>query len=220
MALQTIINKAESIEFDRRRVIGIQTSRNEITYRNETVTKNPWRLKVKFPAYLPYATNRDLIEAIDYLDRRNSETVTFSANAGLSWLCAYQGSMSSTQLSSLVVSNFVNDQLTIGGLPTVDNNFLANRVMFKAGDFISVNGFPFPFTVVETVLRGSGSTITVKTHRPKILTSEFVNGNAIKVGNAVEFKVVCTNTPTYTIVAGRYIQFNGDFQLIEDVGAA
>jgi hypothetical protein len=220
MALQTIINKAESIEFDRRRVIGIQTSRNEITYRNETVTKNPWRMNVNFSALLPYAENRDLIEAIDYLDRRSSEVITFSSNAGLSWLCAYQGSMSAGQLSSLVVSNFVNDQLTIGGLPTVDNNFTSNRVMFKAGDFISVNGFPFPFTVVETVLRGTGSTITVKTHRPNILTSEFVNGNAIKVGNSVEFKMICVNLPTYTIVAGRHIQFNSNFQLIEDVGAA
>jgi translation elongation factor P/translation initiation factor 5A len=214
--LQTIIDNAETIEFNRRKVVGIQYTRSEVILRNETVTKNPWRLTVTFPAYLPYATNRDLIEALDTLDRKSSETITMS---NMTWLLAYQGDMSSTQRNNLTVSDFTGNQLRIGNLPVVDNNFTANKVMFKAGDYIQIAGKPYPFTVTSTVLRGTDSTITVTTHRPNLITGS-VTGLGFNVGNAVQFKMLCPNMPTYTVIPGRYIVFNDAFQLYEDVGAA
>jgi hypothetical protein len=183
------------------------------------VTKNPWKLTITFPAYLPYATNRDLIEALDTLDRRSSETVSFSGNTGLSWLCAYQGDMSLAQRNALTVSSFSGNQLVLGNLPAVDNNFVSSKVMFKAGDFLQITGQPYPFTVVNTVTRGTDSTITLTTHRPNMITTSVV-GSTLKTGNDVQFKVFCPNMPVYTIIPGRYIQFNENFQLIEDVGAA
>lgn len=214
--LQTIINSAETIEFNRRKVVGIQYSRSEVALRNETVTKNPWRLNVTFPAYLPYATNRSLIEALDTLDRRSSETITMS---NMSWMLAYQGAMSSVQRSSLTVSSFVGNQLILGGLPEVNNNFPSSSVLFKAGDFIQIAGKPHPFTVVSDVTRGTNATVTITTHRPNIISTS-VSGLSINVGNDVQFKVLCPNMPTYTVIPGRYIVFTDAFQLYEDVGAA
>jgi hypothetical protein len=217
--LQTILNAAETIEFNRRKVVGIQTSRNEISFRNETVTKNPWKLTVQFPAYLPYATNRDLIESLDTLDRISSQTVSFSGNSGLSWICAYQGTMSQAQLDTLTVKTFSGNQLVLENIPALDNNFPSDRIVFKAGDFIQISGFPYPFTIVNNVQRGSGSDITLTTHRPNFISGSVV-GHNIFAGNAVSFKVFCPNMPTYTIIPGRYIVFNDAFQLFEDVGAA
>jgi hypothetical protein len=219
MSLQKIVNKAQSIQFNRRKVVGIQYTRSEVALRNETVTKNPWKLTVTFPAYLPYATNRDLIEALDTLDRRSNETVSFSGSTGLSWLCAYQGDMTLAQRNALTVNSFSGNQLVLSTLPDVDNNFVSSKVMFKAGDFLQITGQPYPFTVVNTVSRGTGGTITLTTHRPNMITSS-VTGLTLKTGNDVQFKVFCPNMPTYTVIPGRYIQFSDSFQLIEDVGAA
>jgi hypothetical protein len=217
--LQSIINGAETIQFNRRKTIGIQYTRSEVALRNETVTKNPWRLSVTFPAYLPYATNRDLIESIDTLDRKTSETITFSDSTALSWLLAYQGDMNATHRNALTVTSFVGNQLVLGNLPAVDNSFVSSKVMFKAGDIIQITGKPHPFTVVNTVTRGTSNTITLITHRPNMITISVV-GSTIKIGNDVQFKVFCPNMPTYTVIPGRYIKFDGDFQLFEDLGAA
>jgi hypothetical protein len=214
--LQTIINKAEAIEFNRRKVVGIQYSRNEIAFRNETVTKNPWRLNVKFPAYLPYASNRDLTEALDTLDRRLSETVTF---ANISWMFAYQGAMSTGQRSNITITSFQGNQLVLGNVFAIDNNNTADKLLFKAGDIIQVVGRPYPFTVTEDVARGNDASVTVTTHRPNFISTSVV-GLSLNYGNDVQFKLFCPNMPTYSIIPGRYIVFNDSFQLYEDVGAA
>lgn len=214
--LQTIIDSAETIEFNRRKVIGIQYSRNEIAYRNETVTKNPWRMTVKFPAYLPYVNNRALLEALDTLDRKTSETVTFG---NISWMFAYQGTMSTAQRSAITVSSFTGNQLVLGNLFAVDNNNPTTKVLFKAGDIIQIAGKPYPFTVTADVLRGSDTTVTVTTHRPNFISTS-VAGLTLNYGNDVQFKLFCPNMPTYTIIPGRYVVFNDSFQLYEDVGAA
>lgn len=228
MSLQKIINQAETINFDRRQVVGIQYSRSEIAKVSETPTRNPWRINVGFSAALPYDQNRDLIEALDTLDRANTETITFSANPNLSWLCAYQGELSAGQLSGITVSSFTGNQLVLGSLPTTGSSV----VLFKAGDFIQIGTNPYPFTVVNTVTRGSTSTVTVTTHRPNFITTSTV-GSTLTVGNAVQFKVFCPNMPTYTLVQGAsrrnsngtlannaFIQFSSGFELYEWTGDA
>lgn len=216
MSLQRIVNGAESIQFNRRKVVGVQYTRSEVALRNETVTKNPWRLNVTFPAYLPYANNRDLIEAIDLLDSKTSETITFS---NMTWMLAYQGAMTANQRIGLAVSSFVGNQLVLTGLPEVNNNFPATSVMFKAGDFIQIVGKPYPFTVTQTVLRGNDSTVTLTVHRPNFISTN-VAGLAVNIGNDVQFKLFCPNMPTYTVIPGRYIVFDSNFSLYEDLGGA
>lgn len=218
MSLQTIINKAESIQIDRRKVVGVQYTRSEVAKVTETATKNPWRMSVQVSAMFPYAENRSLMESIDNLDRTTSEVVTFSNNANLSWMFAYQGSMSSTQISACRAVSFTGNTLVLGTLPSTPA-FPSGNYLFKAGDIIQIGSSPYPFTVTADVTRGSGSTVNIPLHRPNILSSS-VSGVGITVGNGVSFKMFCPNMPTYTIVAGRYVQFNSDFQLYEDLGAA
>jgi hypothetical protein len=231
MSLQTIIDRAESINFNRRKSIALQTTRSEIPKTGETPTRNPWRLTVSLAAALPYHTSRELLEVLDKIDRKTNQTVTFSNNANLSWLLAYQGEMNSTQYGAINVSSFSGNQLVLGNLPTVNAQFPSTKIMFKAGDFIQIAGKPYPFTVTETVLRGSSGTITVTTHRPNFITSS-VTGLGLLVGNQVNFTMLCTNMPTYTLLPGAtvksggqminnaYIRFEDSFQLYEDTGGA
>lgn len=218
MAIQEIINISDSIEFNRRKSVGLQFSRSEIPKISETPTRNPWRLKVNVSAIIPYANARALIESIDNVDRRSNETITFSNNSNLSWVCAYRGQMTAGDIAGLTVSGFSGNQLVLAGLPTTPA-FPTTNYLFRAGDFIQIAGFPHPFTVVNDVLRGSGSTVTITTHRPNFITTSVV-GLGISVGNNVQFKMICTNMPTYSIISGKFVKFNDSFQLYEDTGAA
>ena len=235
MSLQRIINACETLNIDRRRVTGVQFTRSEIAKANETVTRNPWRFNLAISAALKYDENRDLLEQIDYLDRTIPEVVSFStttgASKGLAYMFAYQGSMSSAQLSAITVNGFSGNQLVLQGLPTVNQNFPSTTIMFKKGDFIQVAGYPYPFTVVGPaanngvitpgdVQRGNGSTLQLTVHRPNFISAN-LSGLGINVGNAVQFRVFCPNMPTYKLSPGgtnAIISWSSDFQLYEYTG--
>ena len=228
--LQTIINKCNALNIDRRKVIGIQITRNEIARTSETPTFNPWRMTLSMPASLPYQSNRDLIEAIDTLDRNTPEVVTFSDNACLSWIFKYQGTMSTAQINAITVASpagFVGNVLTLTNLPAI----ASTRVLFQPNDLIQIGNNTYPFTSTTQVTRGVGATVQVITNRPNIITSSVV-GSGITVGNACQFKMFCPNMPTYTLVPGGYQQAGGittnnallswsdDFNLYEWVATA
>ena len=62
MSLQTIINNADTVKINRRRMVGIQMSRNEIAYTSETPTRNPWQLTVKVSKLFRYEQARAMLE--------------------------------------------------------------------------------------------------------------------------------------------------------------
>jgi hypothetical protein len=228
--LQTIIDASNGLQIDRRKVVGIQFTRNEIPRVSQTPTKNPWKFTLDVPSRIRYSQARDLMEALDSLDRINPEIITFSNNSNFSWMFRYQGSMSSGQISGITVSSFVGSTLTLTGLPAVG----ASTVLFKPNDLIQIgssNEYPYPFTSTTQVLRGSGSTVTVTTSRPNILTGT-LTGEGIIVGNDCQFKMFCPNMPTYKLTVGGYvgngttatnnalIEWSDSFQLYEYVGTA
>ena len=225
--LQTIINKASGLNIDRRKVVGIQITRNEIPRTSVTPTKQPWRFTLEMPPSLRYYNNRDLLEALDTLDRVTPQVVTFSDNACLSWIFRYQGTMTTAMINNITVQSFVGNQLVLTGLPTIPNT----RVLFAPNDLIQIGTHTFPFTSTTEVLRGTGTTVTVTTNRPNIITASVV-GNGITVGNDCEFYMFCPNMPTYKLIPGGYVSSNGvtvnnaliefsdDFTFYEYVGTA
>lgn len=234
-ALQTLINYADSIEFDRRNVVGIQYTRSEIPKVSETPTRNAWKINLTVAAALPYSDIRGLLEIVDDLDRRKPDTFTFSAGK-LNWITRYQapdyGTMTQTLAQVMTVYLFVGDQLTLTNLPTVTGGMTANTPLFKSGDFIQLGSGtvnPYPFTVVNDVLRGNASTVTFTVHRPNFFTNSVV-GNTITVGSNVTFRMFCTNMPVYKLIPGAtkyvngvmvnnaYIQWSDTFKLYEWTG--
>lgn len=235
MSLQAIINISNSLNIDRRKTVGIQYARNELARVSETPTFNPWKLTVGVPGSMRYSEVREILEELDNLDRIDPSVITFSNSPGLSWMLGYQGDLTTSQRNNVVVQSFVGNQLVlnVSGVSAGSNS-----VVLKKGDFIQIlsgspnnPSFAFPFTSTSTVTRGVGSTITVTTHRPNILTNSVV-GLPLNWGNDVRFNVFCPNMPTYTLTPGGYkkvgntvvnnalIEFTNDFQLYEYVGSA
>ena len=225
--LQTIVNFCNSMQIDRRNVVGIQITRNEIPRVSLTPTYNPWRIKLEMPNSFKYYEARALMEQIDTLDRYTPQLITFSNLPQLNWIFVYQGSLSTAQLSALRVVSFVGNQLVLQGLPTIP----ASRVVFEPNDLIQIGNNPYPFTSTTQVTRGSGGTITVTTHRPNILTTS-VGSSSIKVGNGCQFYLFCPNMPVYKLVPGgqtmyrnsvvsnALIELSDAFQLYEWVATA
>jgi hypothetical protein len=230
--LQTILNYSNGLQIDRRKVVGIQYTRNEIPRVSQTPTKNPWKFTLDMPNRFRYSQARDLMEALDLLDRITPEVITFSNLPSLSWIFRYQGAYSTAQINSgVTVTSFTGSTLTlnVSGLPAG-----ASTVLFEPNDLIqigSLNEYPYPFTSTTQVLRGSSGSVVVTTNRPNILTGT-LTGEGIIVGNNCQFKMFCPNMPVYKLIPGGYVgngttttnnallEFSDSFQLFEFVGTA
>ena len=94
----------------------------------------------------------------------------------------------------------------------------SSSVVLAQGDFIQPINSRYPYTVKETVLRGTDTTVVVELHR-NIITSEVttITNAGILVGNDVSWRVVVASLPTYQLIPGRRVQYTGDFELIERV---
>jgi hypothetical protein len=229
--LQTIINASNGLLIDRRKVVGIQFTRNEIPRVSQTPTKNPWKFTLDVPNSFRYSEGRALMEALDRLDRITPQIVTFSNLAAFNWMFRYQGAMTSGQLATITVTSFTGSTLTlnVSGITAA-----STAVLFQPNDLIQIgssNQYPYPFTSTTQVLRGSGSTVVVTTSRPNILTGT-LTGLGIIVGNNCQFNMFCPNMPTYKLIVGGYVgngttttnnallEFSDSFQLYEFVGSA
>lgn len=228
--LQSIINASNGLNIDRRKMVGIQYTRNEIPRVSQTPTRNPWKFTLDLPTSYRYNDARSLMEQLDTLDRTTPQVITFSENGKLDWIFRYQGSMTTGQISTVTVQSFVGNQLVLTGLPTVG----AGTVLFQPNDLIQIGSpgvHPYPFTSTTQVLRGTSGTVTITTNRPNILTGT-LTGLSIIVGNNCQFNMFCPNMPTYKLIVGGYqksgntlvgnalIEFTDSFMLYEFVGTA
>jgi hypothetical protein len=225
--LQTIIDSCNGMTINRRKVVGLQITRNEIPRVSTTPTKNPWKFTLDMPSSIRYSDARQLMEALDTLDRTGYQDVRFGSNACLNWIFRYQGSLSAPQISGITVTSFVGSTLTLGTLPAI----AATIVLFQPNDLIQIGDNPYPFTVTSQVLRGSDATVEVTTHRPNILSVDVV-GNNITVGNDCTFRLFCPNMPVYKLVPGgakfsgstrinnALLEWSDAFELYEYVGTS
>ena len=190
--LQSILNYCNGLQIDRRKVVGIQYTRNEIPRVSQTPTRNPWKFTLDMPNRYRYNEARSLMEQLDNLDRITPQVITFSNLPQLSWIFRYQGEMSVANRNAITVTSFVGNQLVLGNLPVIPST----RVLFAPNDLIQIGNNYYPFTSTTQILRGTGATVTVTTNRPNIITASVV-GNGITVGkvndndtSTVHFKVI------------------------------
>jgi hypothetical protein len=135
--------------------------------------------------------------------------------------------MSDIQINSLLVDSFIGNQLVLTNLPSIQ----PTDILFQSGDMIQIQNSPHPFTVTETILRGTDTSVTITTHRPNIITASVV-GRSIRVGKNCQIRMFCPNMPNYRLTPGAQRVFNGvlvnngiveweePFQLYESVGEA
>lgn len=228
MGLQTIIDNCNKLNINRRKLVGVQYTRNEIPRVSLTPTLNPWRFTLDLPTNMRYSQVRSLLEEIDTLDRIHPEIISFGDNPQLNWLFRYQGVLSQSLINNLRVQSFDGNQLVLTGLPPMS----ASALLFAKNDLIQIGDNPYPFTSTTDVLRGTSSTVTITTHRPNILSAD-VTGSPVTVGTDCQFNMFCPNMPTYRlfpggsiadytgqVISNALIEWSDSFQLYEYVGGA
>lgn len=213
MSVQTIINSAQQIEFDRRRIIGQTVSRSERIRTAERASAQAFKFTVTPPARFNYTTYRPIIESIQLVDRLEEQQVYLSTNSNLNYITQYQGACSSAQLTSMTIQQFTNTQVTFSGLPSIGTA----TIVFKAGDWIQPSQSRYPYIVSETVYRGSGTLVTATVHRSLITSENTTTTGTFFVGTATSLRLVITELPTYKIINRNQGEFSGNFTLVEKI---
>jgi hypothetical protein len=194
---QDIVEIQQSMTVNNRRTIGQQVSRSGQLRVAQYLTSVPWVFTITPHEYLYYPQVRNIIQAIDNLDRQLPQTITFASD-NLKWFTAMQGTATSATLSATPPTNSQTLALYSNGT-------------FKAGDFIEVAGYVYKITADS-----SGSVVSI--NRP-IIGSPSV-GATVKMGNAVSFNVVAEQCPTYTLMPmadGAYVRWDNPFIFRENV---
>lgn len=225
MSLQTIIDNAQQIEIDRRKMVGQTISRSQRIKTAERSTSQPWRFKVTPPGMLKWADSRGVIELIDFNDRINEYEISLSNKPGMNYITEYRGDVTQAQLDNLTIYAANTASMVITGMPAIGdpittstNLVTSSTVIFAAGDIIQPANSRYPYTVVSTVVRGETTTTSVTLNR-SIITSEGITltGQAVSVGNSCTWRVIVSGLPTYQLVPGKNVQYTGDFELIEKI---
>ena len=214
MSIQNIIDKAQQIEIDRRKIISQSISRSQRIKTAERSTAQPWKFKITPPGSLPWSASRGFIEVIDFNDRNTEYTISLNNNTNMNYITSYLGGITQGQLNSLTIQAVGTSTLTITSLPSVSSS----TVIFAKGDLIQPENSRYPYTVVNTVTRGSSTTTSVTLNRP-IITSEGISllGQGLKVGNSCTWRVLVSGLPTYQLIPMQRVQYTGDFELVEKI---
>lgn len=194
MSFQTIIDIHQSISVNNRRMIGQQYSRSGQITVAQYLTTVPWIFTVKPHQYLSYAQVRSVIQNIDNADRQNPQYINFTS-ANLNWFTKMQGTATTATLAATPATNTQTLSVNANGT-------------FKAGDFISINGYVYKVTADV-----SGSNpLSVGIHRPIIGSP--TSGTSLVLGSAVQFYVVAEKCPTYTLTPMKdtaFVEWDGEF---------
>lgn len=224
-SLNTILINSESVGINDHRFVGQVLSRNQRISTSEVLTVVPFAFELKPMDYLLYSQNRSLLNALRIPDKALEQYLNFGSTGWLNYI-KYQGDMTSGQISScLWQTSSANKNLVLGNLPSISSG----SYIVKEGDFCQVGRYTY--IVTEDVLRGSGSTVTIKVHRnlltPVVSPTAAVigqYGTTVSMGGSVyvgvTFPVILRDYPTYTLIPmtnDSFIQWSGSFKAFESV---
>jgi hypothetical protein len=203
MSFQWIIDNAEIITVERKPVTAQTTSRSGIV-RSVNRGATPWRFEVKYPDGPKWTDLRVNVAKAEALGRVTSANIQFNAT-GLEWFSQYQGnSINSTGFQA--TWNQGDNFITLTTSPTTATGF-----KFRAGDLIQLTSTGKVYTVAADV-SNVGNTVTL--HRP-ILDATRVSPGTLRVGPNCVFTVVCTEFPTWTLMARDQVSWSGPFVFSE-----
>ncbi len=218
MSLQNIINNATQITFNSRKTANSTVSRSGRLKTSLLVGNQPFVITVSYAPIADYSAVRGVLESIDNMDAVKSGDIEIGGtNAGLSWITEYQGDMSPAQLGQITATTTYSGRTLTLSVASVTGGSPSDYV-FKSGDFFQLDGgYKYPYKVVDDVQLGSGSTITVTLNRPIISQSAYTinTGKGILTGGDVTWQVQMLEKPTFTVLPSRYVQFDGEFVLME-----
>lgn len=202
-AFQSVFDLAESISMVRTRNVAQTISRDGIV-RSTSLGGQIWEFEVKLPDGMPWTTMRPLIEKMEALDRVSTGTVSIS-KTGHSWITGYQGNFANT--GTITASFSSTNQLN--EISLVSHPSLVTGYKFRAGDLIQLGSSGKVYSVTDDVLWNNN---TVTLHRP---VRDNTGTYTLRVGQAVQWTVLCTQFPQWTIVARNQVSWSAPFRFVE-----
>lgn len=132
MSLQIIIDRAQQIEFDRKKIVGQSISRSQRLKTAERASAVPWRWIVSPPGNMKYSQSRDIVEDIMSNDRITETEVNL---AQASYLSAYRGELTTAQQANLRITATTTASVTIDVLPSLGDTLTARSYVMQAYAF-------------------------------------------------------------------------------------
>jgi hypothetical protein len=205
MSFQWIIDRAETISINRKKVVASTVARDG-TVRAISRGGQVWKFEVKVPDGIPYRDLRGLISQAEYFDRTTVANISMS-NPGLDWAAEYQGNASAPNTFTATWTKGATSILTAQG------GTLTSGFRFRAGDFIQLGNTGKVYTVAQDVAFNQPEVIL---HRP-VLDNTQETPTVIKVGQAVNWSVICVQFPEWTLFARDQVSWNGAFVFQENL---
>jgi len=216
MSLQYIIDTAEAIQFERAPVVAQTISRNQKIITAVRNSNRPFKFTITPSSGLRYVDVRTTLEQLYVTDRHTEAAVKLGNVAGQSWLVDYRGAPGYTNAESLfTIGGYTGNVINLAFTGAI-SGLSSGAVLFYAGDIIQPKNSRYPYVVSSTVLRGSGSIVSVAVNRGIIADASLVGQN-IYVGKNCSYRVIATNLPTRGVNGDRLVTFSGDFELTEVV---
>jgi hypothetical protein len=203
MSFQFVIDNAESISINRRRVVAATQSRDG-TVRAVSRGGQAWRFEVRLPDGPRWSDYRGDISRLEALDRVTTANIQLNT-VGQEWLYQYQGNI--TNLSAIRVTI-----PSSGNIVTLTAGQAASGFNFRAGDFIQLRNNGSVYTVAADV---PFNTNNITLHRP-ILDAAGTD-QVVRVGPACIFNVICTEFPDWTVFARDQVSWSGPFIFSENL---
>lgn len=124
MSIQYIIDRAQQIEIDRRRMVGQTISRSQRVKTAERSTAQPYKFTVTPPPQIPWEQARPVIEVIDLADRAGEYEISLNNSAGMQYITRYQGELTASQRAALTIDSVstTTAAITVGNLPAVSSS--------------------------------------------------------------------------------------------------
>ena len=214
--IQTLVDGATKLTIDKSIPTAMSVSRGQVL-RTQSRSTSIYKFVVGLNPGLSYdnATTRGLLTDYDLTGRMTSETIKLGNVAGNQFITEYMGSLSGANQNLLSISgNAVGNVLNLEVTNLTGES--ATDFIVKKGDFIQPANSSYPYQATADVLRGTDTTVAVPVHR-EIIESNVYLANVL-LGNNCTFKVKMIQQPPYSITPGRYVEWGGDLQLMEDIG--
>lgn len=202
MSFQFIVNNAEQISIDTKKVVASTTTRDGVV-RAISRGVQPWRFEVRLPDGPRWTDYREAVSTIELWDRDYVAPIKFDS-AGHDWMFPYLGSYS---LSSPFTASWVNgdNKVTITG-----GGGTSGTYKFKRGDIIQLGTSGKVYRVAVNVTTGN----EVFLHRPIL---DATGSGDLIVGPNCTFNVICTQMPNWTIFARNQVSWSGSFVFVESL---
>lgn len=239
MSLQSIISSAVNIEINRSKLVAQSVSRSGRILTAARNWANPFRFTVEPKPLWKWTEFRDEIEAVMVADRLDTHTIYLAGKVGgletdyQNWLTAYQGNLQIIfgQIRRGLITPSTDDPTiaSFSGTTMVVNTPAAilGKQLVKVGDYICPGNqtspavsYRHPYIVSAVTNNGviNGSTLTITTHRPFIPVSGYsVANKTLFAGSQLAYNVKVVRLPNIRFVPGQFVEFNGVFELIEEL---